>query len=119
ELERLQDAFLARGQPMRELGDRRLAAEGGRECVPGHLDAHHQLLQLPRRAERPRPVPEVPPQLPQDRRDREAAECGSALRVEAVDRLQEPEAGDLLEVLSRLPGLAIAVRKAAGEWQIA
>ena len=38
--------------------------------------------------------------------------------IEAVDRVQEPDAGDLLEVLDRLSGVPVAMGEAARERQV-
>ena len=61
----------------------------------------------------------MPPQLTQDRRDCKAAERRPAAGVEAVDRLQEADAGHLLEVLDRLIGVPVSDSEAAGERQVA
>ena len=119
EVEGLQDQLVARVQVVRQLRDRRLAAEQVRQLAAGVLDLQGELLEPAGNPQRPRGVAEMPPQLTQDRRHREAAECGSAVGIEAVDRLQEADAGDLLEVLDRLLGAPVAAGEAAGERQIA
>ena len=90
----------------------------GDQVVAGVLDPHAQRLQPARRAERPRVIAEVLPKLTEDRRHREAAEPRAHVGIEAVDRVQEPDAGDLLEVLDRLSGVPVAMGEAAGERQV-
>ena len=58
-------------------------------------------------------------ELAEDRRRRVARELGSAAGLEAVDRLDQPEAGDLHEVVERLVGVAVAEREVAGERDVA
>ena len=54
-------------------------------------------------------------ELAGDRRDGERREADVARDVEAVDRLQQPERRDLLEVLERLALAHVASRQAPGE----
>src|SRR3954454_21263240 len=57
------------------------------------------LLERPWDMGRPRRVAERPLELAQDRRHGEGGERIPPFRVEPVDRLEEPEHGDLLQVL--------------------
>jgi len=54
-------------------------------------------------------------QLAGDRRDGERRELAAALGVEAVDRAEQPDAGDLDEVVERLGAAVVAPGQAAGE----
>jgi hypothetical protein len=56
-------------------------------------------------------------ELAEDGRDGEAREGGLARRVEAVDRLQQAQRGDLDEVVERLAAALVAPRELASEWQ--
>jgi len=56
-------------------------------------------------------------QLAGDRGDGERRELAPALGVEAVDRAEQPDAGDLDEVVERLGAAVVAPREAAGERQ--
>jgi hypothetical protein len=49
--------------------------------------------------DRPPRVPEVALELAHDRGHRERREREASIRVEALDRLDQPEAGDLHEVV--------------------
>jgi hypothetical protein len=60
----------------------------------------------------------VAPQLAEDRRNGERAERRSAPRIEAVDRVHEPNAGHLLQVLERLAGSRVAAREHVGETHV-
>jgi hypothetical protein len=66
---------------------------------------------------RPRAVAQVAPDLTQHGRHGVAGECDVAAEVEAIDRLQEPQAGDLEEIVNRLPGVLVAARQGAREGQ--
>src|SRR5262245_29649055 len=54
-------------------------------------------------------------QLPEDRRHGEGREGGAAFGIEAVDRLDQPHAGDLDEVVERLGPAGIARRETSRE----
>jgi hypothetical protein len=56
-------------------------------------------------------------QLAGDRGDGERRELAPALGVEAVDRAEQPDAGDLDEVVERLGAAVVAPGEAAGERQ--
>ena len=72
------------------------------------------LLQAPRHPHRVGPVAEVALDLTGDVRDHERAELGSP-RVEAVDRLDQPDAPDLHEVLVELAACAVSTGEALDE----
>jgi hypothetical protein len=56
-------------------------------------------------------------ELAEDRRDGEGRERRLTRRIEAVDRLQEPERGDLDEIVEVLATALIATGELAGERQ--
>ena len=68
---------------------------------------------------RPRAVAQMPAQLAEDRRHRERRERIAALRVIALERLEQADRGDLQQVVERLGRMAVARREAARERQIA
>ena len=69
--------------------------------------------------DRPGRVAHVALELAHDCRDRVGREAASTSGIEAVDGLDEREARDLLEVLTRLGRIAVAAREAASERQMA
>src|SRR5205085_241204 len=69
--------------------------------------------------DRPAGVAEVAPELAEDRRDGERAQRLPALGVVALDGGDEPDAGDLLEVVGRLARVRVAARETAGERPVA
>ena len=97
-----------------ELLDGRRAAELVGQLVARLGDAQLQLLQAARHAHRPRPVAEVALDLAEHRRRRVGGEAHLAREVEAVDRLHDPDAGDLHEVVERLAAAGVAARRARG-----
>ena len=83
----------------------------------GAVDLQRELLQVARHAHRPGAVAEVALDLAEDRRDGVAGERDLALEVEAVDRLDEAQRGDLQEVVERLLRALVAARELARERQ--
>jgi len=73
------------------------------------------LLQVARDVKRPALVAEVALQLAEDRRRGVAGKAGTTARLVAVDRLQEPDVGDLDQILDRLVRVRVAQRQVAGE----
>jgi hypothetical protein len=57
----------------------------------------------------------VPAQLAEDRRYRERRERIAALRVKALERLEQADRGDLEQVVVRLGRMPVARREAARE----
>ena len=92
-------------------------AELARHLVADAVDLDRELLQVARHAHRPALVAEVALELAEDRRDRERRERGLARRVEAVDRLEQPERGDLDQVVELLPAALVAAGELAREGQ--
>ncbi len=108
-LKRLQDLLVVELQRLAELADRRRAAEARGQLGAVLVDLQRAFLQLTRRTDRPAAVAEVAAQFADDRGDGEARERDAAGRIKAIDGLQEPEAGDLQQIVERLLGLAIAL----------
>ena len=96
----------------RELGHvarRGRAAQVGGQVVDGVADAHGALLQVAGHAHGPALVAEVALELAGDGGHREARER-ARLGVVAVDGLDQAQAGDLLEIVQGLAGVAVARR---------
>jgi hypothetical protein len=104
-LQRLEDLLVGDRQVLGELRHRRGPAELRGQLRGGLLDAQRELLQVARWSHGPRLVAEVALDLAEHRGHRERRERDAAVGVEAVDGLQQPEGGDLHDVLERL-GLA-------------
>jgi hypothetical protein len=87
---------------------RRRAAALGRERIAARAHVGAELLPSPRHVQRLRGVAEVAPDLALDRRDGVGGEGNTTARVEAVDRLDQPDDADLHQVVERLapPGEA-------------
>ena len=90
-----------------------LAVEVGDRAV----DLQRQVLEVARNADRPRAVAEVALDLAEDGRHRVAGERDPALEVEAVDRVEQAQAGDLEEVVEGLVGALVAACELARERQ--
>lgn len=101
-LGRLEHLVNAHARRLRELGRGRGPAEPLREHADQRVEVQVELLEPARDAQRPAPVPEMTAQLAPDRRHRERAERRTPLRLEALDRLEQPEQRHLGEVLERL-----------------
>src|SRR5205085_202070 len=76
-----------------------------------------ELLDVARDADHPAAITEMALDLARDRRDREGREAHVSVEVEAVDRLDEAERGDLLEVVQRLALVGIPPRERACQWK--
>ena len=97
----------------------RVAPEVIGEPLALALDPDRALLKLARRADGPAEVAEVPADLALHGRYRERAEGGADGRVIAVQRLEQPDRGDLPQVIERNPVTAIeAPRDRVGERQV-
>ena len=90
-------------QPMRSPSSAagRVAPEVVGQPVAVALHPLRALLQAARGPYRPGEIAQIAFQLTVDRRHREGGECDSAFRVEALDRLEQADRGDLLEVVQR------------------
>src|SRR5215207_6211156 len=114
-LKRFEHLLRRRAGRLREILDRRRAAELRREAVDFARDAGAQLLQPARDAHGPRTVAEVALDLAQDRRHRKGREAQLATEVEAIDRLDEPDAADLLEIVERLAAVRVTSSERSDE----
>src|SRR5687768_11306214 len=68
--------------------------------------------------DRPRAVAEVAFELAEDGRDGERRERDAAVRVVAVDRLDEAEVRDLAQVIQWLTRVAVLDRERTREWHV-
>src|SRR5204863_9747009 len=75
------------------------------------------VLDRPGNPHRPSVVAEVALELAEDAGDGEGGEADTALGVEAVDRVDQPDARHLLEVLQRDRLAAVAVGEPTGQRQ--
>src|SRR5262249_10244187 len=92
-------------------------SELARESIARDREPRAELLHVARDADHPAAVAEVAFDLAGDRRDGERGEPDLAAEIEAVDRLHEPERGDLLEVVQRLALVRVAPSERSGERQ--
>ena len=114
-LHRLEHLLGLEVEGLGDLVDGRNPSELGGQSRRLALDLGDALLQLARHPHRPAAVAEVALELTEDRRDGIARERHAALRVEAVERLDEPEARHLDEVVERLAIAAVARCEATRE----
>src|SRR4051794_39486151 len=103
----------------RDLGDRRRALELDRQALDraGHLRV--ELLQAARHPDGPALVAEVALDLADHVRRRVGGERDLALEVVAVDRLQQADRADLLDVLERLAAAGVAPRERPHQREVA
>src|SRR5262249_31118163 len=114
-LERLEHFFLFDACGLRELGDRRRAAELNGQLLDQLREADVQLLEPARHAHSPAAVAEMALDLADDVRRRVRRELDAAREVEAVDRLDQPDRPDLHEVVQLLAAIGVAPRERADE----
>ncbi len=84
----------------------------------GRGERQPQLLEPARHAHRPALVTEVPLDLADDRRGGVRGELHAPVRVEAVHGLDQPDGGDLGQVVQRLAAVAEAARQVLDERQM-
>jgi len=118
-LERLEDRLDGRVCGARQLLASGHAAELAGERVRLTFQAQHPLLQVAGRADRPGVVAEVALQLADHSRDGERAERHAAVRVEALDCLEQRNRGELHAVVMGDAAAAVARGNARGEPEIA
>src|SRR3954447_7211536 len=116
-LARLEHLLEADAGALGDLGGSRRAPELAGQLVGDAVDPHGELLEVARHPDRPPLVAEVALELTEDRRHGEGGERGLALGIEAVDRLQQPERGDLDQVVELLAAALIAAGELAGQRQ--
>src|SRR5712691_7631386 len=114
-LERLEHLLLLDPGRLRQLGDRRRAAELDGQLLDEARELDVELLEPARDADRPALVAEVALDLADDVRRRIGRQLDAAVEVEAVDRLDQPDRADLDEVLELLAAVAVAARERADE----
>src|SRR6266536_1146755 len=114
-LERLEHLLLPDARGLRQLGDRRRAAELHGQLLDQPRELHVQLLQPARHAHRPALVAEVPLDLADDVRRRIRRQLDAAAQVEAVNRLDQADRADLDEILELLAAVRVPARKRAHE----
>ena len=115
----LDDLFDAQTRGLAELRGGRGAPERLGQPLRLARELEAAVLQPARDMQRPGLVAEVALELAEDGRHREAGELGAATGLEAVDRLDEPDAGDLDEVVERLLAVAVAAGELACEREVA
>ena len=89
----------------------RRPAELPRQCLRLATHRERALLKVARDVQRPPLVAEVPLQLAQDGGCRKARELRAAIRVEAIDRFDQPEARHLEQVVKGLVRVDVTPRK--------
>ena len=92
-----------------ELVRRRRPAEPRGELLARRGEPHARLVQPPRQPDGRRPVAQVALHLPGDGGDRERHELLTALRVEPLDRVQQPDGAGLDQVVVLGPAAVVAV----------
>src|SRR2546430_5343335 len=91
-----------------QLFDGRRVPELGAQAVEETGQADVELLDAPRNVDRPGLVAEVALDLTEDRRHRVRGQLDAAVRVEAVDRVDEADRADLDEVVEHLAAADVA-----------
>jgi hypothetical protein len=111
----LQHLFVAGLDPLSDLLDRRRMAELRRQLRHRPLHLQDSLLDVAGDVNRPAPVAEVPLELAEDGRDGEGREGGAALRIEAIDGLDESDACHLDEIVEGLCPAGVAGGEPPGQ----
>src|SRR3954452_23681541 len=117
-VERFEHVLDAGVDGLGELADGGGAPELCGQRFGGRVEAQRALLDVAGNPNRPAVVAEVAFELAEDGGDGEAGEGGSARCVEALDRLQQPERGYLVQVVE-IGSSAIAAGEVTGERQVA
>src|SRR5512133_1305527 len=116
-LQGLDDVFLVGAHVGGDLGDGRLAAEREREFGPRPLDPHGKFPEVARDTYGPGTVAVVALDLAGDGGDRVAGERNVACEVEAVDGLDQCQAGDLEQIVEGLGRSLVAACQVSGQGQ--
>jgi hypothetical protein len=77
-----------------------------------------ELLNAAGDPDRPCSVAEMPLDLAVDGRDRERCEINTAVELESVDCVDEPDRADLDEILELLPAAHVAAGQLPYEWEV-
>ena len=117
-LERLQDELLLHARGLRQLRDRRRAAELDGLLLDDLRELDVELLEPARDAHGPALVAKVALDLADDVRRRVGGQLDAALDVEAVDRLDQADAADLDEIVELLAAVGVAPRQRADEREV-
>ena len=117
ELERVEHRVEGDAGVLGQLEGRRGVAAPGRQLLLRADQREDALLVAAHDLHRPAVVAVVALELAGDRRHGEGRELAAAFGVEAVDRAEQPDAGDLHEVVQRLGAAVVAPGEAAGERQ--
>ena len=104
-------------QVLRHLAHLRRASELLGEDLRRAADRERALLEVARHAQRPALVAEMALQLAENRGCGVARELRAAAGLEPVDRLDQPEARDLEQIVERLVGVDVAQRQVARQRQ--
>ena len=102
-----------------EVGGDRFAPDRRSQRRALAFDRLRELLEVARRAHHPGDVAEMVAQLAEHGRDGVAGEREPALRLPAVDGLDQPDVGDLDQIVHGLVGVPEAQREGAREREIA
>ncbi len=111
-LEDLEHVVLVQLQAIGDLGHGRRVLQLLGQLGDRFVDVGHSVVEAARHAHGPDPVAEVAFQLAEDRRGGERRERNPAIGIEAIDRVEEPDVGNLEEVVEGLAGAAVAEREA-------
>ncbi len=99
--------------------DGRRCSELGRQPVDDREHACAQLAYRTGNVQRPGAIAIVPAQLADDRRRGVRGQLDLTARIEAIERLEESDPGDLEQVVERLAPLGVACRQRAHETAVA
>jgi hypothetical protein len=117
-LQRLQDVGHVQAEVAGDLARAGRPAVAAAQLLGRAHDLGLQLADPARYPDRRRAVAVVALDLAADRGDGEGQEVHTPAGVEAVDGVDQPERGDLLEVLGVLPAVAVLAGDVAGDRQV-
>src|SRR5262249_49492575 len=111
----LQDVFFLDAGASRDLARRRRGTQLLTERGGGAVGFEVELLDAARDAHRPAAIAEVTLEFADDRGHRERGELESAIRLEALDRLQEADQCNLAQVVEGFAAVYESTRQELGE----
>jgi hypothetical protein len=114
-MHRLQHLLLGGLDPLGDLANRWGVTELGRQLGRCPLDPEDPLLDVARHMHRPATVPEMALELAENRGDGESREGSATLGIEPIDRLDEPNARNLDQVVEWLGSSRVPGRQPPGE----